>query len=191
MSIRDRIRERRLSKGWTEEDFERARERRQKIWTGIKIVGSLVPIPAVSGGIQAAEAAKDLKNTKNTTSCSVRSIALSKEEVLEAAIDAAIADPSIPQFDKELGELLKNPMTRIAIEMTHRIISELEARVKIDLSEELEKAIFDLVLDLSDDISSEVGGMIKSVITKITSKIVEIFKRFLFGKSNLTLSKKL
>lgn len=151
MAIGDRIRKRREENGWTPEDFAKAKARREAIWGGIKTVAAFVPAAAPVAAVvdTAVETGRAIKQSKKPTN--IGTVLGAADDVVAKAMEVAVADTAKPEFTADTAALLTDPMVRVAMDMAQKVIDELEERMKIDIPDEMEKAILDSILDVMDD----------------------------------------
>lgn len=177
MAIGDRIRARRVARGWTDADFKAAEERRSNIWNGLKVVSAVIPVPGVGAAVGAAAAVADkLDNKPVKASRVVDAIAAAAPEAFTAAVDKVVAAPTIPEVTSEVGNLLKDPLVRYAAESAQRIIDEIEKRTGMDIPEAVEQQILDVCLDVFDDVYEEAEEQIKKYGQQWLQKAVQWLK---------------
>lgn len=142
------------SANWSEEKKTRRLAVREKAWKAIEVASTV-------GNIASAGKVKSVLN-------------LATNE-----IDKLVADTNVPEFDVELGDILKQPIMRKAMELAQEFIDIIEANMNIDIPDELERRILqrsmDALSDLYDDMMDSASDQLEDAGVKIWAWFKDLF----------------
>ena len=142
------------SANWTPEKKARRLEVRGKAWKAIEIASSVGNV-ATGGKVKAVL------------------------DLVPADIDVLVKNPELPEFDVELGDILKQPIMRKAMELAQEFIDLIEENMNIDIPDELERRAvqrsMDALSDLYDDMMDSASDGLEVAGGKIWAWLKDLF----------------
>jgi len=144
----------RRSADWSPEKIANRTEIRHKAFKGIEIAASIGNV--ASGG--KIKAVLDMSPVE---------------------IDVLVGDENYPDFDQSVGDLLKQPIMRKAMELAQEFIDMIEDEMGIDIPDRLERRAvqrsMDALSDLYDEMAEEAEGRLSDAAGTVLNWFKDLF----------------